>query len=390
MKKVVETINKPIKLWLDDLEEGAMLQAENLATLPFIFKHVALMPDAHQGYGMPIGGVLATKGVVVPNAVGVDIGCGMISVKTNLTSLDKDDRKKIMGLIRKTVPVGKGNNHKQDQEDWLNKDEIKRLKGWSIIEKEYKSSLRSLGTMGSGNHFCEIQQGNDDHIYIMIHSGSRNLGYKVATYYNKLAISLNQRWFSSVPDKHQLAFLPLDTKEGQDYVTDMQTCVRFAEANRSLMMKRVEEAFTEVLDNVEFYDAIDVAHNYARLENHFGQNVMVHRKGATSAKLGEIGIIPGSQGHHSYIVEGLGNEQSFDSCSHGAGRAMSRTEAIKTLDLEAEIKKLDSLGVIHSVRNKKDLDEAPGSYKDIATVMENQKDLVNIIVELTPLGTVKG
>jgi len=224
----------------------------------------------------------------------------------------------------------------------------------------------------------------------MIHSGSRNLGYKVATYYNKLAISLNQRWFSLVPDKHQLAFLPLDTKEGQDYVTDMQTCVRFAEANRSLMMKRVEEAFTEVLDNVEFYDAIDVAHNYARLENHFGQNVMVHRKGATSAKLGEIGIIPGSQGHHSYIVEGLGNEQSFDSCSHGAGRAMSRTEAIKTLDLEAEIKKLDSLGVIHSVRNKKDLDEAPGSYKDIATVMENQKDLVNIIVELTPLGTVKG
>ena len=408
MEKVISTEKRPIKLWLEDIEEGALEQAKNLANLPFAYKHIAIMPDSHQGFGMPIGGVLATKDVIIPNAVGVDIGCGMCAVRTSLTQIDTETLKKIMGEIRDAVPVG-FNKHKTAQDlnlmplcnNLKNNPEVatKKIQSLPAITQEFNNALKSLGTLGSGNHFIEIQKGDDGHIWIMIHSGSRNLGKQVADHYNRIAIELNKKWFSEVTKEWDLAFLPVDSEEGQAYIKEMQYCVDFALANRKLMMDRIMEIFKNIIgsdfNNItskEFnnVDIINIAHNYARLENHFGENVWVHRKGATLATENTIGIIPGSQGTKSYIVKGKGNKESFMSCSHGAGRKMSRTQAIEELDLEKEIKILDDLGVIHGIRNKKDLDEAPSSYKNIDEVMENQKDLVEILVELTPLAVIKG
>lgn len=389
---IITTEKIPIKIWTDEIENGALEQAKNLANLPFAFKHIAIMPDTHQGFGMPIGGVLATKDVIIPNAVGVDIGCGMCAVKTSLTSIDKETLKKIMGEIRKAIPVG-FNKHKEAQKGILTpKLFFEQSQPDTIFLKEYDNAELSLGTLGGGNHFIEIQKGDDGHIWIMIHSGSRNLGLKVAEHYNKIAIEKNKEWFSNT--QKELNFLPVDSKEGKDYIKEMEYCVEFALANRKLMMDRIKEVFIKELhnqnSNIFFDDMVNIAHNYAQLENHFGQNVWVHRKGATLATKNTIGIIPGSQGTKSYIVKGKGNPESFMSCSHGAGRKMGRNEAIKNLNLEEEIKKLDDVGVIHAIRGVKDLDEAPGSYKDIDVVMENQKDLVEILVELTPLAVIKG
>jgi tRNA-splicing ligase RtcB len=382
---------KPIKIWLDDIEDGAMEQARNLANLPFVFKHIALMPDAHQGYGMPIGGVMATQGVIVPNAVGVDIGCGMCAVKTSLTEIDVDMLKRIIGKIRQVVPVGFKKHKHEQPEGLMPKENDNVMKPFSsIVGREYENALISLGTLGGGNHFIEIQKGSDGYIWVMIHSGSRNLGLKVADHYNKLAIKLNERWHSEVPKEWQLAFLPWDLDEGQNYLAEMNYCVEFALANRRLMMDRVLDCFASESVYLDVEESINIAHNYATMENHFGKNVMVHRKGATKAAAGQLGIIPGSQGTASYIVKGKGNPESFHSCSHGAGRRMGRKQAQRELNLEEEIKRLDDLGVIHAIRGEKDLDEAAGAYKDIATVMENQSDLVDILVELKPLAVIKG
>jgi len=393
--KVISTEKIPIKLWLDDIEDGALAQAKNLANLPFAFKWISIMPDTHQGYGMPIGGVMATNKVIIPNAVGVDIGCGMCAVKTSLTEIDTDTLKKIMGEIRKVVPVG-FNHQKEAQDDELMPDTDNRCE---IVSQQYNSALKQIGTLGGGNHFIEIQKGNDGYIWIMIHSGSRNLGLKVANHYNKLAQELNEKWHSSVDKKQELAFLPMDSKEGQNYIKEMNYCVDFALANRKLMMGRIQNIFADQFDGndngerislIGFDEIINIAHNYAKMENHFGQNVMVHRKGATLATKDTVGIIPGSQGTKSYIVQGKGNPDSFNSCSHGAGRLMGRRDAERRLDLEKEIKSLDDQGIIHSIRSKNDLDEAPSAYKDIQEVMDNQKDLVEILVELTPLAVIKG
>jgi len=243
--------------------------------------------------------------------------------------------------------------------------------------------LYQLGTLGGGNHFIEIQKGSDGHIWVMIHSGSRNLGYKVANQYNEEANELNEKWHTSVPKEHQLAFLPVDSQLGKEYMTEMNYCVDFALANRKLMMDRILDIF-----GVEHDPMINIAHNYASLENHFGKNVFIHRKGATLAREGTVGIIPGSMGTKSYIVEGLGNKESFESCSHGAGRKMGRGEAIRSLNLEEEQAKME--GVLGKPRTQQDLEEAPGAYKDIDVVMDNQKDLVKILVELRPLGVIKG
>ncbi len=394
MKKVISTEKKPIKLWLDDLETGALEQARHLANLPFAFRHIALMPDAHQGYGMPIGGVLATQGVVIPNAVGVDIGCGMCAVQTSLQQIDQDTLKKIMGEIRKRVPVGFNHHNKAQDESFMPDGYGDCLEELRIVRKEYQAALKQLGTLGGGNHFIEIQQGSDGFVWLMVHSGSRNIGYQVAHHYNKLAIALNRKWHSTVPEKWQLAFLPLDSRKGQDYLQEMQFCVDFALANRRLMMERVQDVFVEVLGEIageiQFAEMINIAHNYAAMEHHFKKDVMIHRKGATKAAVDQLGIIPGSQGTASYIVKGKGEAESFMSCSHGAGRKMGRKQAQRELDLAAEKERLDAIGVIHGIRNSKDLDEAPGAYKDISQVMENQKDLVDIQVELRPLAVIKG
>ncbi len=387
MKYINEENSLVIKSWCNNIEEGALKQAKNLAKLPFAFKQICLMPDTHQGYGMPIGGVMATKGYVVPNAVGVDIGCGMCAVKTSLLAeyVSKEDIKKVMRLIRERVPVG-FNHHKEEQYEKL----MPICDIGQIGLDEYESALHQLGTLGGGNHFIEIQKDQDGYIWIMVHSGSRNLGKKVADFYNKIAIELNEKYFSSIPKEHQLAFLRIGTCEADNYLTEMEYCVEFALANRSLIMERIMLSFMEINIHVEFEPMINIAHNYARTENHFEQNVLVHRKGATSAKLGEIGIIPGSQGTSSYIVKGLGNVESFMSCSHGAGRCMGRKQAERELSLEIEQKKLDDKGIIHSVRGISDLDEASGAYKNIDLVMEEQKDLVEIVTRLEPLAVIKG
>lgn len=376
-------------MWLEDIEDGAMAQVKNLANIPVAFSHIAIMPDSHQGYGMPIGGVLATKDVIIPNAVGVDIGCGMCAVKSSLTDIDTQTLKKIMGEIRKAVPVG-FTKHKETQDGSLmpeyNDGDFTDM---PICEREYDNALLSIGTLGGGNHFIEIQKGNDGYIWIMIHSGSRNFGLKIADYYNKLAIELNKKWHSSIPEEWELAFLPIDSKEGQAYIREMNYAVDFAYANRKLMMDRILNIFA-THTKCNWNPMINIAHNYAKLETHFDKNVWVHRKGATLASLDTIGIIPGSQGTKSYIVKGKGNLMSFKSCSHGAGRKLGRKQAERTLNLEDEIKKLNDKGIIHSVRNTSDLDEAPGAYKDIDVVMKNQEDLVEILVELTPLAVIKG
>lgn len=260
-----------------------------------------------------------------------------------------------------------------------------------IVSRQYTSALKQLGTLGGGNHFIEIQLGSDGFVWIMIHSGSCNIGLKVADHYNKLAVSLNERWHTNVPKEWQLAFLPIESEEAKNYLEEMQYCVDFAFANRTLMMERIKESCIKVFNGeVTFDEMINIAHNYAAWENHFDKNVLVHRKGATRAYVGEVGIIPVSQGTKSYIVEGLGNVESFKSCSHGAGRKMGRKQARKELSLETEIKQLNEKGIIHSIRNEADLDEATGAYKDIHEVMENQKNLVKIKVELEPLVVIKG
>jgi tRNA-splicing ligase RtcB len=381
----------PIKSWCMNPEQGAIDQAYNLAKLPFAFKHIALMPDTHQGYGMPIGGVLATSGYVIPNAVGVDVGCGMLSIKTGVRVIHKDILKAIMGDIRKVVPVG-FNHQAQKQDDrlmpTLNRFGVSETN--TIVDAEYDSALKQLGTLGGGNHFIEIQMGSDGFVYIMIHSGSRNLGKKVCDHYNKIAKELNGLYHSVVDPKWDLAFLPLDSEPGRAYMSEMQYCVDFALANRKLMAENIKKVFAVHIAGIEFEDEINIAHNYARLENHYGKNVLVHRKGATAAYDGQLGIIPGSQGTSSYIVKGKGNIESFMSCSHGAGRAMGRKQAQRTLVLADEIKRLDDIGVIHGIRNAADLDEASGAYKSIDVVMEEQRDLVDIVMKLTPLAVIKG
>lgn len=391
MKQIVTTEKIPIKLWLDDIEDGAMGQARNLANLPFVYKHIAVMPDAHFGYGMPIGGVMATEGVIIPNAVGVDIGCGMCALKTSLTDISSEKLKAIVAGIRKSIPLGfKHHRQKQDSFRMPKVQPGYQLSDLAVVPKEYNNALTQLGTLGGGNHFIEIQKGSDGYIWIMVHSGSRNLGYKVANFYNRLAADLNARWGSSIPPKWQLAFLPLSSESGRQYQVEMQYCVDFALANRQLMVERIQDVFMAVASPVSFSSFINIAHNYAALETHFHKNVIVHRKGATSARSGEIGIIPGSQGTPSYIVRGRGNAESFSSCSHGAGRKMGRKQAQRSLDLHSEMKKLDDQGILHSIRNRKDLDEAAGAYKNIDKVVENQLDLVEVIVSLKPLAVVKG
>jgi len=397
-----------VKSWCPNIEAGALDQIYNLARLPFAFHHIAIMPDCHMGYGMPIGGVLATdQNVVIPNAVGVDIGCGVYAFRTVLTAddLTYERLEQIIDIIRSTVPVGCKKHartpytYRQLPNDWL----------CPIAGKHKKNATQQLGTLGGGNHFIEIQKDGEGWVWVMIHSGSRNVGKQIADYYNKVAKELNAAWFSDTQD--DLAFLA-DIMPGEHYIhgvshatyiREMNWCVRYAQINRFEMGCKVRAALANVFHNrrAEGWkhfpvtsmnpsqkENIDIAHNYAALENHFGKNVMVHRKGATRARAGELGIIPGSQGTKSYIVKGLGNPNSFMSCSHGAGRRMSRKKAKETLDLADQQAIME--GIKHTMTNANDLDEAPGAYKDIDEVMAQQSDLVEIVTELTPIAVIKG
>jgi tRNA-splicing ligase RtcB len=359
------------------------------------------MPDCHIGYGMPIGGVLATKDVIIPNAVGVDIGCGVIAVKLPINretnpEFGELELKRIMAGIRELVPVGyKKHSKPRRSNDMPDMDVGCDSRDYPVVIDEYKNAAKSLGTLGGGNHFIEIQCDEETNIWVMIHSGSRNLGKKVADHHNKIAKELNSKYYSEVPEKWELAFLPIYSDEAVTYMREMEFCVNFAQDSRRKMMDAVLEVMDhEIVGGIGIdwigKDYLDVAHNYAVMEHHYGKNVMVHRKGATRARAGCRGIIPASQGAPSHIVMGKGNHLSFESCSHGAGRLMGRNQAKKKLNLEHEKKILDDQGIIHSIRGVSNLDEAPSAYKDIGIVMKNQEDLVESIHTLQPLAVIKG
>lgn len=407
--KYDETIQKPVKSWCKNLEDSALEQAKNLANHPVIARHVALMPDCHMGYGMPIGGVIACKNAVIPNAVGVDIGCGMGAVRTNynaekLKSLS--EIRQITEYIKKRIPVGEGHAHKTEQE-WNGFNEYIESLGITEALEEYKNpplpgwldkrgwtlAKKNLGTLGGGNHFIELQKSQTGEIWLMLHSGSRNLGYRIAKHYHTLAVDLNNKWHSNIPTS-QLAFLPADHKEGENYIRDMNFALEYARENRRRMMNIFKEAMEHFLPGIEFTEEINIHHNYAALEHHFDQNLWVHRKGATSAKEGEPGIIPGSMGTSSYIVRGKGNPESFQSCSHGAGRKMGRLQACRTLTVEECNDAMK--GIVFDRWNKIqkqklwDLGESPLAYKDIDQVIQAEMDLIEPVVKLSPLGVIKG
>lgn len=399
----------PIKIWtgsIDDIEESCLEQAVHLANLPFAVDHIALMPDTHTGKGMPIGGVIACKNTVIPNAVGVDIGCGMAFVQTNIpikllreTLTGSGELiKVIIGNILRTIPVG-FQHYKKPQESVVldrAKSEIDKYTTDSELISFIDESYLSVGTLGGGNHFIEIQEDENGLACIMLHSGSRMFGNMIGKHFNKLAHELNDKYFSSVPEEYNLPFLPVDSDEGQRYLNWMHLAMDFAFENRAVMLRRVKEIFTEQIQKntgliPEYSGEINCHHNYAALENHCGENVWVHRKGAIHAAEGELAIIPGSMGSNSYIVRGLGNAESFLTSSHGAGRSYSRTGAMERFSVESVMVDLKQRNVVLGKNSKKDVaEECRFAYKDINTVMENQKDLTVPVKKLFTVGVVKG
>ena len=406
----------PIKIWLDDfgqVEPGCQEQVLNLSRLPFLHKWPALMPDCHQGYGMPVGGVIATNGVIIPNAVGVDIGCGMGFVQTNIPSsllqtLTPQGTliQAIVGSIMRNIPVGFG--HHRDKQECISLTNYINYLCDDVTDEELDEVSRDLlpevyngfyqvGTLGGGNHFIEIQEDESGHVGLMLHSGSRNFGYKICKHFNNIAKVLNQKWHVSIPGSYDLAFLPSDSREGKQYINWMNLALDFAAENRSKMMFKSMEI---LLDHVRKYtdfegivlgNQINCHHNYAAIENHFDKNVWVHRKGAIRARQGDVGIIPGSMGSFSYIVEGLGNPDSFMSSSHGAGRNASRTKAKEKYSAQEVIEDLERLGVTLGKNKKSDVaEECRWAYKDIDTVIRQESDLVKVTKQLKTIGVIKG
>ena len=382
----------PIRSWCADVEPGALAQAENLSRHPALFSHVALMPDCHQGYGMPIGGVVAADAAVIPAAVGVDIGCGMRAVETDLPAerfADIRVRRALQEKLKERIPVGEGVSHKEQQK-WEGFEEYLGNNG-QVRDWCCALDRRNLGTLGGGNHFVELQRSTPvdgsagepeggAKVWLMIHSGSRNLGKRIEEPYHRIAAKHCGHYRVRLPDP-DLAFLPIEEPDGHDYFRDMLLALRYAEENRRRFLRE-----------------LDVHHNYAAFEEHFGRKVCVHRKGATSAKRDELGIIPGSMGAASYIVRGLGNPDSFESCSHGAGRKMSRIAACTTLTPEQCDAALD--GIVYErwhpyrkfgkAKGRLDLSEAPQAYKDIEDVIRSERDLVEPLVRLVPMSSLKG
>ena len=404
MKEI--TINgTKVRLWARTLDMFGWKEVMNMTRLPFLPEQgVALMPDVHAGSGVPIGTVLPCIKAVIPTAVGNDAGCGMRAVKTNIKVSDISQdvlRKVIMRGIRKKVLIGYVVWKEPQSEDLL-------PQGWDFASlpalsanKGWKLALRSMASQGNGNHFEELQKDEDGNLWIMIHSGSRGLGGRVYMYYNQLAKNLNAKYHSVVTEDMYLPFLPKGTPEFESYLKEMQYCLEWAECNRREMMRRTLEVIGDAFPDLTFEDAIDMHHNYVAVEHHFGQELYVHRKGAvctgTYSKTEEEGetfvpnkvIIPGSMGTCSYICEGVPSELAYNSCSHGAGRALSRTEA-RDLDMKSEVEKLDKLGIVHGIRSKQDLEECTSAYKDIHQVLKDEEELVKPIVKLQPIAVLKG
>jgi tRNA-splicing ligase RtcB len=379
MEKIIETEKLPIYSWAKEIEMGALTQARNLANLPIAFHHIAIMSDVHEGYGMPIGGVFATKDTIVPNAVGVDIGCGVRACQTEITFRNIELLlERIVSDIARSIPLGFA-HHREPQMADLFYHPPKS----PIINQEIEAAKYQLGTLGGGNHFLEILRGDNDKIWLMVHSGSRNFGYKTAQYYHNKALVQH-------PAFRDLAWLEMEGL-GKEYYDAMNFCVEFARQNRVKMLEVLLEILKRYYGNFEHKLPIDVHHNYCSLEEHFGKLVYIHRKGAVKAFKDDLIIIPGTMGTYSYIVKGLGNEKSFCSSSHGAGRRMSRSAAKKEFNFSQIKKELAENGIKISAAHKSQaVEEAPGAYKDVKEVIELQKDVINVIEELRPIGVVVG
>lgn len=398
----------PIKVWLPKgtLEENVLEQAMSLAELPFVFKWVSLMPDCHYGYGMPIGGVLATKGVIVPNAVGMDIGCGMCYIQTdilysdiqNITHDHQSLMKLIVNQVMRDVPVG-FSLHKEKQSSQVIDQALKDMAGDESLPESnelLENAYYQIGTLGGGNHFIEFQKDEEGYIGIMIHSGSRNLGAKICQHFNGVARQLNELWYSQVPEKNQLPFLPTRTSEGKAYLKWMSIALDYAYENRERMLETTMSIFSGFIKKyvdkeVEYSLKVNCHHNYAAIENHYGENVWVHRKGATRARKEELGIIPGAMGSFSYLVKGLGNPDSFMSSSHGAGRVYSRKKAKEEISVESVMLDLKEREVVLGKVKKADVaEESRFAYKNIDEVMANQQELVVPMKKLSTIGVIKG
>lgn len=364
-----------VNMWSDNLEKSCIEQALTAATVLPVFRSISIMPDGHCGYALPIGGVVPLIDAVFPYGVGMDIGCGMSTIKLSITDIDPEVHKKIRTIIRENIPIGK--NRRTIPLDWIGFDYYGNIKN-PIIEREIENARTSLGTLGGNNHFIEVQKGSDGYIYVMIHSGSRNLGKQICEYYHKLAIEKGV-----VPDgmKEYAYFNHNNSNEFQEYWSAMNFALDFAKENRRAMLDIIITIFKMNIPNIEVLDYTNIHHNYASTEKHYGKMVFVHRKGATLASEDTIGIIPGSKGRSSYMVKGLGELESYNSCSHGAGRTMSRGEARRKYSVEDCLATLRTTGLTCDERDVR-ADEGDESYKDINVVMKNQSDLVETIIEL--------
>ena len=394
----------PIKAWTRGvpLEDAARNQLLNVAQLPFIYKWVAAMPDVHWGIGATVGSVIPTRGAIVPAAVGVDIGCGMMAIQTSLNASQlPDNLHGIRDAIEKAVPVGRTDQGgANDRGAWKHAPEH-HVDVWAGLEPRYKAILAKypklehkqrvnhLGTLGTGNHFIEVCLDEAGRVWFMLHSGSRGVGNRFGTFFIELAKNDMRKWMINLPDA-DLAYLPQGTDHFDDYVDAVHWAQDYALANRQLMMQNIIRAVGEsglVPAFTSDAEVVSCHHNYVAWENHYGENVLVTRKGAVRAREGDMGIIPGSMGARSYIVRGKGNPESFMSCSHGAGRAMSRTEAKKRFSVDDHVK------ATAGVECRKDadvIDETPMAYKSIDAVMEAQKDLVEVVHTLRQVVCVKG
>lgn len=403
MKYIHEGTKAPIKAWIDHvpIEDVALAQLKNIANLPFIYKHVAAMPDVHWGMGATVGSVIATKGAICPAAVGVDIGCGMMAVKTNITASQlPDNLHAIRCDIEAAVPHGRTNNGgKGDRGAWGDVPDYMGEKWKDLFEDRYNAitekhpkakafnTVNHLGTLGGGNHFVEMCVDTEQNVWIMLHSGSRGLGNKIGMYFIEMAQQECEKYFIQLPDK-DLSYLVEGTDLFKDYVEAVEMAQEFAYLNRAVMMQNTLAAVRKSIPQLEVTDtAVNCHHNYISRENHFDHNVIVTRKGAVRARATDLGIIPGSMGAKSFIVRGKGNAESFCSCSHGAGRVMSRNQAKKEITLEDHIR--DTAGV--ECRKDADvIDESPKAYKNIDDVMRSQEDLVEIVATLKQVLCVKG
>jgi len=393
----------PIKLWTRGvpLEDQAREQLQNIARLPFIHKWIAVMPDVHLGKGATVGSVVPTVGAIIPAAVGVDIGCGMMAVRTTLDASDlPDNLSAVRSAIERAVPHGRSvTRGGRDKGSWDTPPEL-AIEGWKqlvdnfalICERHPRlkntNNLKHLGTLGTGNHFVEVCLDQDQRVWFMLHSGSRGVGNAIGTYFIELAKQEMRRWMINLPDQ-DLAYLPEGSQHYGDYVFAVEWAQRFARMNREVMMRNVVAAVRTVISKPfeAQAEAVNCHHNYVNREVHFGKEVMLTRKGAVSARKGELGIIPGSMGAKSFIVRGLGNEDSFHSCSHGAGRVMSRTQARKLITVDEHAR---ATAHVECRKDAEVVDESPAAYKPIEAVMEAQRDLVEIVHTLRQVVCVKG